>query len=106
MRVVRNPVDEPPICLLDFDGEIGVRGGQVAGTNEEVLRAVLQAWCDGLAAAQQAMRTHLTEDCQWEQTGLPTTTGPEEAAQLMGSMEAMGFSSMAVEFRNVAATGD
>jgi len=78
----------------------------VARSNEDVLRAVLQAWSDGLAAAQEAMRTHLTDDCSWEQTGLPTTTGPEEAAQLMGSMEAMGFSSMAVEFRKVAATGD
>jgi len=75
-------------------------------TNEDVLRAVLQAWCDGVAAAQEAMRTHLTDDCLWEQTGLPTTTGPEEAAQFMGSMEAMGFSSMAVEFRNVAGAGD
>ena len=75
----------------------------MAKSNEDVLREVLQAWEDGLTAAQEAMRTHLTDDCLWEQTGLPTTTGSEEAAQLMGSMEAMGFSGIAVEFRNVAA---
>jgi limonene-1,2-epoxide hydrolase len=75
-------------------------------TNEDVLRAVLQAWGDGIAAAQEAMRAHLTDDCPWEQMGLPTTTGGDEAAQLFGSMEAMGFSAMTVEYRNVAAVGD
>ena len=75
-------------------------------TNEEVFRAVMTAWCEGIAEAQQAMRAYLTDDCPWEQVGLPTTTGGEEAAQLMGSMEAMGFCAMAVEFRNVASAGD
>ena len=78
----------------------------MAVANEDVLRAVLQAWTEGIAASQRAMRRHLTEDCRWEQMGLPTTTGPEEAAQLMGTMEEMGFAGMAVEFRNVASAGD
>lgn len=52
------------------------------------------------------MRLHLTEDCRWEQSGLPTTTGSEEAAQLVGAMEAAGFSGIDVELRNIAATGD
>jgi len=74
--------------------------------NEEALREVLQAWGEGIAASQEAIRKHFTDDCRWEQTGLPTTTGPEEAAELMGTMEQMGFSGLAVEFRNVAAAGD
>ena len=74
-------------------------------TNEDVLRAVLKAWGEGIEAAQKAMRAHLTDDCPWEQMGLPTTTGGEEAAQLFGSMEATGFSAMAVEYRNVAVVG-
>ena len=75
-------------------------------TNEDVLREVLRAWSEGIVAAQQAMRLHLTSDCRWEQAGLPTTTGADEAAQLFGGMESMGFSSMAVEFRNVAVADD
>jgi limonene-1,2-epoxide hydrolase len=75
-------------------------------TNEDVLRAVLRAWGEGIEAGQEAMRLHLTADCPWEQAGLPTTTGGDEAAQFFGSMAAMGFSGMAVEFRHVAAAGD
>ncbi|HZQ83335.1 MAG TPA: limonene-1,2-epoxide hydrolase family protein [Acidimicrobiales bacterium] len=74
--------------------------------NEDVLREVLRAWEEGIAASQQAFREHFTDDCRWEQAGMPTTTGPEEAAQLVGTMEQMGFTNMAVEFRNVAVAGD
>ena len=42
----------------------------------------------------------------WEQTGIPTTTGPDEAAQLMLGMEAMGFKAIEVDYRNVVAAGD
>jgi len=75
-------------------------------TNEEVLRAVLRAFGEGIAAAQEAMRVHLTDECAWEMAGLRTTTGGDEAAQLFSSMEAVGFSSWTVEFRNVAVVGD
>jgi len=78
----------------------------MAGTNEDVLRAVLSAWGESIEAAQAATREHFAEDCVWEQTGLPTTTGPEQAAQMLGSMQAMGFRGIAVEFRNVVAAGD
>jgi limonene-1,2-epoxide hydrolase len=78
----------------------------MARTNEDVIRALIQAWVEGLEAAMAATREHFADDCVWEQTGLPTTTGPEEAAQLILSMEAMGFSSIDVEFRNVVAAGD
>jgi limonene-1,2-epoxide hydrolase len=50
----------------------------MAGTNEDVIRAVINAWSDGIPASQAAIRAHFTEDCRWEQAGLPTTTGPEE----------------------------
>ena len=75
-------------------------------SHEDVLREVLDAWVEGIGASKEAIRKRFTDDCRWEQAGLPTTTGPEEAAQLMGTMEEMGFSSMTVEFRNVAAAGD
>jgi limonene-1,2-epoxide hydrolase len=78
----------------------------MATSNEEVLRAVLTAWGAGLEAAAAATREHFADDCVWEQTALPTTTGPEEAAQMMLSMQGMGFSGIDVEFRNVVASGD
>jgi limonene-1,2-epoxide hydrolase len=75
-------------------------------TNEDVLRAVLSSWGEGIAAGQEAMRRYLTDDCLWEQVGLPTTTGGDEAAEFFGSMEAMGFVGMAVDYRKVAVAGD
>jgi limonene-1,2-epoxide hydrolase len=75
-------------------------------SNEDVLRAVLASWSQGTEAAAAATREHFADDCVWEQTGIPTTTGPEEAAQLMIGMEAMGFTAIEVDFRNVVAAGD
>jgi limonene-1,2-epoxide hydrolase len=79
--------------------------GMVMDANEEVIRAVIEAWGEGIALSQEAIRQHFAHDCRWEQMGLPTTTGPEEAAELMGLLEQMGFASVAVEYRNVASIG-
>ena len=76
------------------------------GSTEDVIRAVLTSWGEGLEAAAAATREHFADDCVWEQTALPTTTGPEEAAQFLLSMGDMGFSAIEVEYRNVAASGD
>ena len=78
----------------------------MAGTNEDVIRAVLRSWGDGVDAAKAATRTHFADGCVWEQTGFPTTTGPEEAAELFNSLGAMGFTSVDVDFRNVVSAGD
>ena len=78
----------------------------MGSTNEDVIRAVLASWGEGLEAAAAATREHFTDDCVWEQTAIPTTTGPEEAAQLMLGMEAMGFKAIEVDYRNVVSSGD
>src|SRR5258706_2227778 len=78
----------------------------MSGSNEDVLRAVLASWSEGLEAAAAATREHFADDCVWEQTTIPTTTGPEEAAQLMLGMEAMGFKAIEVEYRNVVSAGN
>jgi limonene-1,2-epoxide hydrolase len=75
-------------------------------TNEEVLTEVFRAWGESIAAGQAAMREHLTDDCRWEQTGVPTTTGGAEAAELLGGLGSMGFRGIDVEVRNLAAVGD
>ena len=78
----------------------------MAGTNEDVIRAVLQSWGEGVDAAKAATRKYFADGCVWEQTGFPTTTGPEEAAELFNSMGAMGFRSVDVDFRNVVCAGE
>ena len=78
----------------------------MAGTNEDVIRAVLRSWGEGVDAAKAATRMYFADDCVWEQSGFPTTTGPEEAAELFKSMAAMGFVSVDVDFRNVVSASD
>jgi limonene-1,2-epoxide hydrolase len=75
-------------------------------TNEAVIREVIGAWENGMASGQAAIRKHFTHDCRWEQVGIPTTTGPEEAAELIGTMEQMGFLGVTVEYRGVASAGN
>jgi len=87
---------------------LGRRRGRalVAGSNEDVIRAVLKAWGEGVPAAQEATRKHFAEDCVWEQPGLPTTHSAEEAAVSLVHLTQMGFSGIEVEYRNVVAAGD
>ena len=75
-------------------------------TNEEVMLEVFRAWEESIPAGQEAMRTHLTDDCVWDQPPVATTTGGAEAADLLSGMSAMGFQGVAVDLRNVAAIGD
>ena len=78
----------------------------MADTNEDVIRAVLKAWGVGVDATQAALRRYFADNCRWEQTGFPTTTGGEEAAQMFGTLPQLGFTGIDVEYRNVVATGD
>lgn len=76
-------------------------------SNERVFREVLGASCESVAAAQAAVREYFTEDCVWQQSGLPTTTGPEEAVALLGSLtDSIGLASIEVEYLHVAGNED
>ena len=75
-------------------------------SNEDVLRAMFEAWGEGVELGAAAIREAFTSDCLWEQTGVPTTTGPDEAADLVLGMSALGFARIEVELRNVVASGD
>jgi limonene-1,2-epoxide hydrolase len=75
-------------------------------TNEDIIRVVLASWGRGVDAATAATRRYFAEDCVWEQSGFPTTTGPEEAAALFDSMTPMGVVGVDVDYRNVSCTGD
>lgn len=74
---------------------------------EAVFREVLDACSESVEAAQAAVRKHFTDDCRWEQSGFPTTTGPEEAATLLAELkESIGMASIDVEYRHIASTED
>jgi limonene-1,2-epoxide hydrolase len=75
----------------------------MASTNESVFRELLDANCESVAAAQAAVRKYFADDCVWQQSGLPTTTGPEEAVALLDSLaDSIGLASIEVEYLNVA----
>jgi limonene-1,2-epoxide hydrolase len=72
---------------------------------ESVFREVLDANSQSVEAAQAAVRKHFTEDCVWQQSGFPTTTGPEEAAALLSSLvDSLGLASIDVEYLHVASS--
>ena len=58
----------------------------MTSSNEAVFREVLDTNTKSVKAAQAAVREHFTQDCVWQQSGFPTTTGPEEAVALLGSL--------------------
>jgi limonene-1,2-epoxide hydrolase len=79
----------------------------MTGTNESVFREILDANCESVAAAQAAVRKNFAEDCVWHQSGLPTTTGPEEAVALLdGLVESIGLERIEVEYLHVVSNED
>ena len=79
----------------------------MSSTNESVFREVLGANCESVAAAQEAVRKYFAENCVWQQSGLPTTTGPEEAVALLdGLADSIGLASLEVEYLHVASNED
>ena len=76
-------------------------------TNEGVIREVLDAHSASVAAAKAAVRKHFAADCVWQQSGIPTTTGPEEAVALLDSLvESIGLATLDVEYLHVASNDD
>ena len=54
-----------------------------------------------------AFRTYFTPATVWENVGMSTTTGPEEAIQLMDGMgAAMGVAAFRAEMKAIAAAGN
>ena len=79
----------------------------MSDSNEAALLAVIKSWSEGLDATIAATRKYFADDCVWEQPGLPTTTGPEEAVQLATSLlNGDTFSALEAEYRNVVSAGN
>jgi limonene-1,2-epoxide hydrolase len=78
----------------------------MAASNEELFRAMTRMWAEGAGPMVDSVRKYFADDCVWENPGLPTTTGVEEAVQLAASLVEFGMVSVDVEFRNVASVGN
>ena len=79
----------------------------MATNNESVFREVLAANAESVASAQAAVRKYFTDDCVWQQSGMPTTTGPDEAVALLDSLvDSIGLATLDVEYLHVASNED
>lgn len=72
--------------------------------------SVVRAFFDATAKPgnlQAALDTHFAPDGVWENTGLPTANGLEEAKGFMQSFtDGHGLDALTVEFRGLAVSGD
>jgi limonene-1,2-epoxide hydrolase len=78
----------------------------VASPPEAVIVGLLASWAEGNDAFAAQVREHFAPDATWAQPGLPTTTGPDEAIDLVQGMDAMGITSIKIDFLNIATVGD
>jgi limonene-1,2-epoxide hydrolase len=74
--------------------------------NQNTIVGLLKSWSEGNDAAAAKVRAHFTDDCAWEQSSLPTSTGPEEGAALIESMSEMGLKAVNIEVLAIEGDGD
>lgn len=66
----------------------------------------LDQWCVSRGAMHDAIRATFTADAVWENVGLATTHGPDEAIALMETMRAgHGVETIRIETLNISANG-
>jgi limonene-1,2-epoxide hydrolase len=97
----------PARQYVDTVRDVGLERGPAMDAKETALREVLDALSESVEHAQDAIRTHFADDCIWQQSGLPTTTGPDEAVALLDSLaESIKMATLDVEYLHVASNDD
>ncbi len=71
----------------------------------QVVTEFLSAMSEGPDGFTKAIRAWFTPETVWENVGMATTTGPDEALGLMQSMGAAGIASLRIENVAMASTG-
>lgn len=67
----------------------------------------LAEWAPGIEAIDQAIDRWFRPDTVWENVGIATTTGPEEAkAFLAGFRQKLPMAGIVIETHHIAATGN
>jgi limonene-1,2-epoxide hydrolase len=73
----------------------------------ELIEAFLGSWGPAAEDLHGAMHRYLAADAHWENVGLVSTTGPEEAVGLLKQFsKKANFAAFDVEILNIAAVGD
>jgi limonene-1,2-epoxide hydrolase len=79
----------------------------VTGSNIAVVEAFFAAWADGADAMNASFHEHFTPDTVWENVGMATTVGPDEAVAFLRRGEASwDRDAVTVEMLAVAEVGD
>ena len=72
--------------------------------DEELVREFLAGWGVDLQTSLQTIEDYFTDDCVWENTGLPTCRGKEEARKSLHAYHDLtGFERLEVNIRHVVA---
>ena len=75
--------------------------------NEQLVRRFLADWGVDYETARKAIEEYMTDDCLWENSGLPACHGKSEALQsLEAYRNVTGFERLKVDLRHVLASGD
>jgi limonene-1,2-epoxide hydrolase len=73
----------------------------------DTVTAFLARFSEGREGLHDSLRRWFTPETVWDNVGLAVTTGPEQAIELAKRFEQqMGVSSVAIELRAIAATGN
>ena len=76
-------------------------------TSTEIVENFLDQCATGKSGIQDALRTYFTPATVWENVGLSTTTGVDEAlAFLAGAEESSGMTHFDVDMLSIVADGD
>jgi len=74
-------------------------------TPTEIVKTFLSMW-ETPGGFEKAFGEYFTPQTTWENVGMSTTTGPDEAMAVMKGFEATGMKTMWVENLHVAQVGD
>jgi limonene-1,2-epoxide hydrolase len=75
--------------------------------NEQSVLDLFEGFRGGVESMKTVVRRYFADDCQWSNPGAPTTTGPEEAIELMLQFEeVIGLHSTRIEVRHIIGSGN
>lgn len=74
-------------------------------TPADIVKTFLAMW-ESPGGIEKSFQAYFTPQTTWENVGMSTTTGPDEAMAVMKGFEATGMRSMWVENLHVAQVGD
>lgn len=79
----------------------------MSAKDEQIVAEFLDKWNEGMEVMKQAYRDHFASDAIWEQSGIPTTNGVDEAVGFLESTEkSAGLTKVSVKTLHIASVGN